>query len=296
MPFIDYANKKVYYDYQQNSGPVVLFINGLTHNSSHWIEYRTHISTSGASTLCFDVPGQAQSEIPDQRLEFSDISDVIVAILDHLKISKVYVIGISFGAAIAIRFALLNKERVIGMITMGGHSEKDTLYKCLHQALIDAANKGGMGYLFDFLTGLNYSHDWIKKNERKLAAARKMSELNNNVTAIRYFLETILTSPDVTGDLGTLDFPVLIMCGEKDILSPRWCQEILRSNIRNSNMFVIQNACHAFTIESPRLSKQICAWFIQQVENGKWVGNQRTWIASEQDEENFNLIPCNRKS
>jgi pimeloyl-ACP methyl ester carboxylesterase len=295
MSFFDYANKKVFYEYLRNDGPTVLFINGLTQSTVHWSEYKSYLSKIGLSTLCFDIPGQGQSETPDTRLSFSDMASVMEALLDHLKLEKTYVIGISFGGTIALRYALRHSERITGMIAIGGHSEKDTLFKCLHQALIDSIHKGGIAYLFDFLTALNFSHEWIEKNKTILMFAKKICVTNNTDTAIRYFLETILDSPDVTDELGQIDAPVLIMCGESDVFTPRWCQEILRENIPNSKMVIIQNVCHAFTIESPKITKQVFAWFIDQVERGEWVGDQAAWIAVDQSPEPFKLIPCKRR-
>jgi 3-oxoadipate enol-lactonase len=295
MPFITFAKRPVFYDYQPNEGPVVIFINGLTQSTKHWREYKNHISDIGMSTLCFDIPGQGQSEIPEYKLSFSGIAAVIDALMTELKIDKAYVIGISFGGTIALHFAVEYPHRLAGIIAIGGHSEKDTLFKCLHQALIDAINKGGISYIFDFLTALNFSHEWIEANQRLLQVAKQLSVATNTKTAIRYFLETILDAPDITDKLHTISCPTLIMCGEDDKFTPRWCQEILRENIPNSNMVVIQNVCHAFTIESPAISKKIFSHFIRQMQQGEWVGQQAAWVAIDQEDAEFRLVPCKRK-
>lgn len=295
MSFITFANKKVFYDYQPNEGPVVVFINGLTQSTKHWREYKNHLFDIGMSTLCFDVPGQGQSEIPEKKLSFSELAAVVDAIMNELNISSAYIVGLSFGGAIALHFAVEYPNRVMGMIAIGGNSEKDTLFKCLHHALIDAVDKGGIAYLFDFLTALNFSHEWIEKNDRLLMIAKQLSVATNSPAAIQYFLEAILESPDITDKLHQIKCPTLIMCGEDDIFTPRWCQEILRENIPNSNMVVIQNVCHAFTIESPTISKKIFSHFIQQMKKGEWVGQQAAWIAINQEDDEFRLVPCKRK-
>ncbi|MGZ3238055.1 MAG: alpha/beta fold hydrolase [Burkholderiaceae bacterium] len=295
MAFITFANKKVFYDYQPNEGPVIVFINGLTQSTKHWREYKNHLFEIGMSTLCFDIPGQGQSEIPENKLSFSDMAAVIDTLMSELNIPNAYVIGISFGGAIALHFALEYPNRMLGMIAIGGNSEKDTLFKCLHQALIDAIHKGGIAYLFDFLTALNFSHEWIEKNERLLMIAKQLSVANNSTTAIQNFLESILESRDITDKLHQINCPTLIMCGEDDKFTPRWCQEILRENMPNSNMVVIQNVCHAFTIESPAITKKIFAHFIRQMRDGEWVGQQTAWIAIDQDNDEFRLVPCKRR-
>lgn len=295
MPHFDFANRKVFYEYQPNEGPVILFINGLTQNTKHWREYKTHLFSLGMGTLVFDIPGQSQSELPEKKLSFAEIAAVMDGLMAHLEIPTTYVTGISFGGTIALHFAVHYPDRVAGMIAIGGHSEKDTLFKCLHQALIDATNKGGIGYLFDFLTALNFSHEWIEKNKTLLAFAKKVCVETNTTTAILNFLETILEEHDITDKLHLIKCPVLIMCGEDDIFTPRWCQEILRLNIPDSNMVVIQNVCHAFTIESPAISKRIFTHFMQQMIRGEWVGEQAAWVAVEQENEQFKLYPCKRK-
>jgi 3-oxoadipate enol-lactonase len=295
MSYFVYANRKVFYEYQPNEGPVIVFINGLTQSTKHWREYKNHLFGLGMGTLVFDIPGQGQSELPEKKLSFAEIAAVIDGIMTELGIPTVYMTGISFGGTIALHFAVHYPDKVSGMIAIGGHSEKDTLFKCLHQALIDATNKGGIAYLFDFLTALNFSHEWIEKNKTMLAFARKVCVESNSTTAITYFLEMILESHDITDKLHLITCPVLIMCGEDDIFTPRWCQEILRLNIPKSNMVVIQNVCHAFTIESPVISKRIFTHFIQQMLRGEWVGEQAAWMAVEQENDQFKLFPCKRK-
>lgn len=296
MPSTTYDGLKIHYECLENPGaPWVVLVNGLTQNTAHWKDYMETFHQAGLQTLSFDLLGQGQSDRPTQRLTMAHMTAQIEAVLDAAGVERCFLVGLSFGATLALRYTVARCERVLGLVSMGGASEKDQLFKMLHRSLKDAVQKGGIEYMFDLLASLNFSHLWLKENERPLRTAKMFCCMNNHAEVVENFLDLIIDSDDFTEKLHHIQCPTLVMCGENDVFTPRWCQEILRHNIRHSRLIVVQHICHAFTIEAPKTSKRLILEFIEQVRAGEWPGDQTAWIASDQLDEGFKLYPCKRK-
>jgi len=105
-------------------------------------------------------------------------------------------------------------------------------------------------------------------------------------------MESINNFQSFTAELKNIQAPTLILNGEFDYLTPRWCHELMRKNIQNSRLVIIQHAFHAFTIEYPLIVNRLFDYFVREVENGTWPGDQSVWVATDDLNSPEVLYPC----
>ena len=74
----------------------------------------------------------------------------------------------------------------------------------------------------------------------------------------------------------------MILTGEYDFLTPRPLQDLLRTNIPDSALVIVQRAFHAFTLEKPELTAYLASRFAEDVMAGRWKGSQSIWLAPEE--------------
>ncbi|XP_073135135.1 epoxide hydrolase 3-like [Henckelia pumila] len=81
----------------------------------------TAAAKSGFRAIAFDYRGYGLSDPPPepQNATFFDFVDDLLALLDALSISKVFLVGKDFGANVMSLFCLLHQERVSGFVTLG---------------------------------------------------------------------------------------------------------------------------------------------------------------------------------
>lgn len=293
MAVYHHKNIEIYYELHGSvENPCIVFLNGLTQRVQHWQSYAEYFKEKGYSVLLFDMMGQGASVKPTLFIEFEDNQRVLNGLLDHIKVEKAYIAGISFGGVVAQRFAIEFPERVKGLIAMSTFSEMDEHLLAHGLNLYEGMVQVGFEYLVKLLVPLNFSAGWIKKHKEALPYALRDSFSYNDLYAIQNMMESLYHFKDFTPDLKKIKTPTLILNGEYDYLTPRTCHEILRKNIKNSKLVLMQHVCHAFTIEIPEITARIIENFLKEVESGKWKGDQSVWIAEDSIKASPMLFPC----
>lgn len=165
---------------------------------------------------------------------------------------------------------------------MSTFSEMDEHLKAIGNNLYEGMVSLGFEYLVKLFLPFNYSAEWLKKNKERVPIAVRESFNFNDLYAIQNMMESLNRFEDFTPELKKIQCPALILNGEYDYLTPRSAHEILRQNIKNSKLILMQHVCHAFTLEIPEITCRVIEDFINQVEKQKWEGDQSILVATDQ--------------
>ncbi len=294
MPFFNYKGMDIHYEISGEPGaPVVVFVNGLTQRTQHWDQYAECLKQAGYRVLTYDLLGQGTSEKPILFIDFYENPTILASLLDELNIDKAYAMGISFGGVIVLLFGIEYPDRIKGLVPMSCFSELGGQLVCYGTNMYEGMVSVGFEYLVRLLIPVNFSSAWIEKNRNELPMLTRVSFSYNDLYAIQNLIESWNNFKPFTDDLKKIKAPTLIINGEYDCLTPRWCHEIIRREVKNSRLILMQRVCHAFTLEIPEITVRIIADFIERVETGKWKGDQSVWIATDDPESENLYLPCN---
>jgi 3-oxoadipate enol-lactonase len=293
MPVLRYKGLDAYYEVWGDKGaPLVAFVNGVTMRAGHWESYGKALAAAGIRVLAFDMLGQGMSAKPILQFRFEENEDLLIALFDKLKVERGYVTGISYGGLIVLEMPLRFPERIRGIMPMSSFSELDPSLRLISYHLYDAMAYGSFDHFLNVISYFNFSPRHLAKVADRFASAKRDSTAINDIYAIQNLMECLRDFTGFTAELPRIQCPTLIMNAEWDFLTPRHLHEKLRANIRNSRMLLIQHAYHAFALEMPELTQRILVDFVQQVENGGWVGDQSVWIAEESLDAPRVAFPC----
>lgn len=286
-------NAELYYEFSgRGDAPVIVFVNGLTQRVAHWKIYQEYFTRQGFRVLLFDLMGQGQSVKPTLFIDFRDNQRLLSKLLTHLNVQQVYLAGISFGGVVALRFAIEFPAQVKGIIPMSTFSEMDEHLKSIGGNLYEGMVNLGFEYLVKLFLPFNYSSQWIKNNEKRVPVAVRESFNFNDLYSIQNMMDSLHSFENFTPDLAKIMVPTLILNGEFDYLTSRTPHEIIRQNIKNSKLVIMQKVCHAFTLEIPEITCRILHLFMTEVESGTWKGDQSVWIATDDPASQTLLYPC----
>ncbi|XP_065875511.1 uncharacterized protein [Euphorbia lathyris] len=100
---------------------VVLFLHGFPEIWYTWRHQMFAVAEAGYRAIAIDFRGYGESDQPEEpeKATFMDLADDVVALLDILGISKVFLVGTDFGAMVVSIIAARNPDKVLGMFTLG---------------------------------------------------------------------------------------------------------------------------------------------------------------------------------
>ncbi len=141
MPAFHHNGNAIHFaDEGPREGLPVVFSNSLGTDFRAWNPLLPHLP-SGLRIIRYDKAGHGLSDFAGERSIEAHATDV-AALLDHLKIDKAVVVGLSVGGLIAQAFADANPARVLGLALC------DTGHKIgsaeIWNPRIEAINAGGM--------------------------------------------------------------------------------------------------------------------------------------------------------
>ncbi len=290
MPFLMHGSHRIRYELDgPTDAPAYVLVNGLTQYSELWAAYRDALIGKGYRVATFDLLGQGASDKPELFISQDDQVEALGLLIGELGDSPIFLSGISFGALIALRYAIERGEKLAGLVPMSAFAELSPQLMLLGNALRTGLILGGTGYLQDLLLPMNLSDAWLKPLLGNLDAVKRQGWLVNDVYALQNLMESFLDFQPLTPLLSSIKTPTMILNGEFDFLTPRSLHETLRVGIPDSSLIIVPNAYHAFTLEKAALTADLLARFADDVLAKRWQGNKAVWIAP--DEPGGEMIP-----
>lgn len=261
---------RLYYEVAGTGSPVVLVSGGGTLDRRQWDDQFDRLSTR-FRVIRYDIRGIGRSARPTG--EFSHHED-LRALLDFLNIKRAVVCGVSFGAVIAVDFALDHADMVSGLVLAGAglSSDKEQSVASI-LALSALAKKEGLERAIDAITG---TASFVSPDN--ISARRRIRQIyldNRDVFEAGFPLVTLWqpTSPSARGRLALIKAPTLIMVGGNDDSAAAATADRLASSIRGAQKVVIAGAGHMVNMDAPAEFNRTMVAFLDAKANG--VGNDR---------------------
>jgi len=282
MAFLNVEDHNIRYELAGSADHVPLvFVNGLTQAAHLWGVYVLRLVDRGYRVLTFDMLGQGESDKPVLFVDFDRQARIMAALIEKLGLRRPVVAGISFGGAVALRYAILYPDGLRGLVAMGAFSERDKRLTWIGENLYTGLAAVGTEYLQNWFMPFNFSSKWLEDNTGAIPAMRRRGYTLNDQYALQNLMESVANCPSFSHELSAIRVPALILNGEYDYITHRGLHDILRAGITRSRLVIIQHACHAFTLEYPEVTIRLIDDFMGKVMKDEWPGDQTTWVAND---------------
>ena len=107
MPWLACESRRIHYELAgPEDGPACVLVNGLTQYLKLWIPFRDALVARGFCVASYDMLGQGHSDKPRLFIEQREQVEVLRNLIASLGTRPIFVGGISFGGAIALRYAI----------------------------------------------------------------------------------------------------------------------------------------------------------------------------------------------
>jgi 3-oxoadipate enol-lactonase len=236
--------------YGEASGLPVVLIHGFPFSQEMWRPQVAELS-GDYRVITYDVRGHGKSEVGDGQYTIEFFVDDLIAVLDHLRIEKAVVVGLSMGGYIALRAIERNPERFSGLVLCDTRSEADTNEGKIKRAgSIQSVRTDGVKKYAEGFVKAVFAPQTFERNSEAVGFITQIIERTSPV-AIAGTLLALASRTDTTESLSKINVPTLILVGEHDALTPVSAAKLMNEKIRQSELHVISNAAHLSNLENP---------------------------------------------
>ena len=259
MPFASVNGVQLYYEVN-GSGPTVIQIGGAV-NGHEGYALVTPKMSEHFTVIDFDHRGYGQSDRPEQKYTMDTWVDDMAGLLDALGVERCHVHGGSMGGFIACLFATKYPERVDRLVFNGAVAKCDWLAQTnFHLWKTIATNFGldseelalmllthafSRAYLDEMVSSGNlHSLSWMQDSIRR----------NTNLAVFSDACDA-MAETDVTGLLGNVTAPTLVLQGDEDWLTPLDCgpggagARVIHEGIAGSELYILEGCGHGILFE-----------------------------------------------
>ncbi len=264
--YADINGCRLFYEDRSSTDPsgTIVFMHGFPFNHSMW-RYQLDYFSMNYRCIAPDLRGFGGSAHLDQPLPADHwtmdvFADDIAALLDHLKIDKADICGLSMGGYIAFALWRKHPKRIRRLILADTKATADTTEgKANRYKQAEMVKAQGATALADAMLPKLIAPDNMDAIGHEV---RRMIE-STSVPTIIGALHALVERPDSSTTLAEITVPALIMVGEKDQITPIEDADFIHDYIdRARPLAVIPNTGHLSPLENPRAFNEALETFL----------------------------------
>jgi 3-oxoadipate enol-lactonase len=232
------------YDVSAGTGIDVIFLHGFPFNRRMW---KSQVEQFGQEyrVITPDFRGYGNSS-KCYPWTITHLADDIKKLIDRLMSKKVILCGLSMGGYVALEFAASYPELLQSLILCDTKAAADTNQEKNQraQAMLDISTNGPMPFARSFAQKCIHENSVAEEIAAESITKNGIYELLSGMMALS-------ARKDQTETLSRIECPTLVLCGDKDKITPVSESEFLYNNIIQSTMHIIPDAGHLSNIQNP---------------------------------------------
>ena len=242
--FVPIGQGKIWYA-ERGAGPAVVLIHGGNLDSRMW-DRQVKALAGPFRVIRYDVRPYGRSSAPTAAYH---AVDDLRALLDHLKLERAHLVGLSLGGRIAIDFSLRYPARVARVVVSGPgvtgfQWSPDEAFK----PMAEAARQGNP----DKAVELWLRHPYMTpamSNPALAGEIRQIAHGNEHIWTLTDYEQ--FDSPPAMQRLAEIKVPLLVLVGERDVPDIHAIVKRLEDRVSGARVVRIPRAGHMLNMEAP---------------------------------------------
>jgi pimeloyl-ACP methyl ester carboxylesterase len=244
--------------------PVALF-HGFPLDRSMW-DAQVEALSPRARLIVPDLRGFGESTVREGATRMETFAADARALLDHLRIERAVIGGLSMGGYVAFAFYRLCPDRVQALILCDTKAAADTPEARKGRAeTAELARAQGMHAIAERMLPRLLAPATFDARPETADRVRRMI-LRAPVAGVVGALQGMAERSDAVPLLPEIRCPVLIVVGANDVISPPAEAEAMRAKLPNGRLVVVANAGHMAPMENPGDVNAAIETFLKTVE------------------------------
>ena len=237
----------------------LLILHGWGSRAENWSRVKELLENQGYKVFVPDLPGFGENSPLSRAWTIDDYVEWVSDFCEKNNLSQFFLLGHSFGGAIAIKFIDKFPEKVQSLILVAPkiRQQKTSRY---YLGLILAK----LGKLIFSLPGLSFFQPLAKKMLYWAMGTRDYYKLDIEKTIIMKETFKKVVKEDVTSYLSKIKTPTLIIWGSRDKITPTKDAHLINREITSSKLEIIEGG-HVPNLEMPEILAKKVLNFIKDL-------------------------------
>lgn len=244
-----------------NKKAPILFLHGFPFDKMMWLEQLKSLPADQCG-IAIDIRGHGKSTIGQGFFSIPLFSHDVAKFLNHLKIAKAHICGVSMGGYIALQFMEYYPEHAQSLILNNTHSladnndSKTKRFETIQSILKHGTRVFSISFAQNLFLkkNINKEHPGINNILKSIGT--------NNTRSICNTLLALASRRDTTPILQDIQVPTLLIYSDHDQIVKQDQIKILQKHIKHAKLEIIKNSGHLPNIEASEKYNEILNDFI----------------------------------
>jgi pimeloyl-ACP methyl ester carboxylesterase len=264
MPFIEHQGNRVFFNVHGDGPPVVLGHSFLC-SGEMWANQLDPLARR-FRIINIDFRGHGQSGEVREPFTLYDLVDDFVAVLDHLNIERAVWAGLSIGGMVALRAALVARDRVSALILVDTHAGSELPYmKLKYRVLALGVKVVGTRPFLPAIAPMMFGPT-TRKDNPTLVREWQARFATVHVPSTLYGLGALIRRDSIVHRLNEIDVPSLVIVGEEDTSLPLAYSSQIAEAVTDSSLVTISKSGHLSALEQPEAVTTAMLGFLDNLE------------------------------
>ncbi|HEY1027577.1 MAG TPA: alpha/beta hydrolase [Pseudomonas sp.] len=262
MPYFDNDGCQLHYE-EHGQGAPLLLIHGLGSSTRDW-EYQTPVLSQHYRVIALDVRGHGRSDKPHDTYRIADFADDVIALIEHLQLPPVHLVGISMGGMIGFQLGVERPEllRSLTIVNSGPEVKARSVRDWL-----EIGKRWTLSRLLSLETIAKALAKLLFPGADQAELRRKVEERwpQNDKRAYLASLDAII-GWGVRERLSRITCPTLVITADHDYTPVERKREYV-AEMPDARLLVIENSRHATPLDQPQRFNDALLAFLGETAN-----------------------------
>lgn len=265
MPFAPIKDGQLYYE-EYGDGPPLLLVPGLGGVGAYWKPQIEEFARD-FRVIIHDHRGTGRSTHSQIDYSLDQMTDDVIALIDHLALDSIHLVGHSTGGAIGQTMSIVAPNRIDSAVLYASWTKTDEFMGRIMRARKSLLNNGIEDYI-ELSPALLYPDWWLNSNPDKLRALDDATRAGFPGVSIAASRCQAVIDFDRTAELGTIDTPTCVVCARDDFLTPLYFSEDLAAKIPGAELIALEKGGHAVSQVDPAAFNSAVLGFLRRTALG----------------------------
>lgn len=245
MPFAAVADGQIHFE-DVGQGEPLVFVSGLNGVGRYW-KPQVALYSQHFRVITYDQRGTGQSDTRQREFSVDQMASELIGLMDHLKISRAHIVGMSTGGAIGQTIAIEHPERVMKLALCSTWTHCDAWFRRLFHARRDMYLQAGPELHSQFHPLFLYSPEYVNEHDAEIEEERKRAPTKSSPVEVSVGRINALLQFDRRAGLGKIKAETLVMGTGTDFITPSYFSRALAQAIPGAKLVLYEDGGHSFT-------------------------------------------------